>query len=80
MREFLAVLANCLNSPAPKTDLQPPFPHSPPCLFFIVEAGADKEIRKKSAKKVFEINFDEDVNFEPYFRETRVCTGLECGA
>ncbi|XP_019354508.1 condensin complex subunit 2 isoform X2 [Alligator mississippiensis] len=41
-----------------------------------LEAGADKEIRKKSAKKVFEINFDEDVNFEPYFRETRAATTM----
>uniref|UniRef100_A0A7M4F4L1 Condensin complex subunit 2 n=1 Tax=Crocodylus porosus TaxID=8502 RepID=A0A7M4F4L1_CROPO len=41
-----------------------------------LEAGADKEIRKKNAKKVFEINFDEDVNFEPYFQETRAATTM----
>lgn len=34
----------------------------------------EKEKKKRKAKKVFELNFDEDVNFEVYFRVTRAAT------
>lgn len=43
---------------------------------FLSAASADseKENKKKKAKKAFEVNFDEDVDFETYFRKTKVCT------
>ncbi|MGH0176156.1 UNVERIFIED_CONTAM: hypothetical protein FKN15_072134 [Acipenser sinensis] len=34
----------------------------------------EKEKKKRKAKKAFELNFDEDVNFEVYFRVTRAAT------
>ncbi|NXK14345.1 CND2 protein, partial [Herpetotheres cachinnans] len=34
-------------------------------------ADSTKETRKKSAKKAFEINFDEDIDFKTYFRKTK---------
>ncbi|KFZ53876.1 Condensin complex subunit 2, partial [Podiceps cristatus] len=34
-------------------------------------ADSEKETKKRSAKKAFEINFDEDVDFEVYFRKTK---------
>uniref|UniRef100_A0A672G8R7 Condensin complex subunit 2 n=1 Tax=Salarias fasciatus TaxID=181472 RepID=A0A672G8R7_SALFA len=39
----------------------------------------DKEPRKRKPKKAFEIDFSEDVNFETYFRTTRVKTWLPFG-
>jgi len=43
---------------------------------FLSAASADseKENKKKKAKKAFEVNFDEDVDFEAYFRKTKVRT------
>lgn len=37
------------------------------------DANSEKEIKKRSTKKAFEINFDEDIDFETYFRKTKVC-------
>ncbi|XP_056889851.1 condensin complex subunit 2 [Takifugu flavidus] len=34
----------------------------------------DKEMRKRKAKKTFEIDFSDDVNFDTYFRTTRAAT------
>lgn len=34
----------------------------------------DKETRKRKPKKTFEIDFNDDVNFDTYFRTTRVRT------
>lgn len=34
----------------------------------------DKETRKRKPKKTFEIDFEEDVNFDTYFRTTRAAT------
>ncbi|XP_069037710.1 condensin complex subunit 2 [Lepisosteus oculatus] len=34
----------------------------------------DKENKKRKPKKAFELNFNEDVNFEIYFRKTRAAT------
>lgn len=34
----------------------------------------DKEPRKRKPKKTFEIDFGDDVNFDTYFRTTRVRT------
>ncbi|XP_061585826.1 condensin complex subunit 2 [Cololabis saira] len=34
----------------------------------------DKETRKRKPKKVFEMDFDEDVNFDTFFRSTRAAT------
>lgn len=36
----------------------------------------DKETRKRKPKKTFEIDFNDDVNFDTYFRTTRVRTLL----
>nr|XP_009478408.1 PREDICTED: condensin complex subunit 2 [Pelecanus crispus] len=34
-------------------------------------AGSEKQTKKRSAKKAFEINFDEDIDFDAYFRKTK---------
>lgn len=49
--------------------------HKALTVSFLSAAGADaeKEAKKRSAKKAFEINFDEDIDFEAYFRKTKVC-------
>ncbi|XP_049687244.1 condensin complex subunit 2 isoform X2 [Accipiter gentilis] len=39
-------------------------------------ADAEKEAKKRSAKKAFEINFDEDIDFEAYFRKTKASVTL----
>lgn len=41
-------------------------------LVFTVDHLPDKETRKRKPKKTFEIDFEEDVNFDTYFRTTRV--------
>lgn len=46
-----------------------PFPHSPSST---VDHLPDKETRKRKPKKTFEIDFSDDVNFDTYFRTTRV--------
>ncbi|KAL4636024.1 condensin complex subunit 2 [Arapaima gigas] len=40
----------------------------------------DKETQKKKAKKMFELNFDEDINFDSYFRTTRAATTISKSA
>ncbi|NWR80173.1 CND2 protein, partial [Centropus unirufus] len=35
------------------------------------DAQSEKETKKKNAKKAFEIDFDEDIEFETYFRKTK---------
>ncbi|XP_067168497.1 condensin complex subunit 2 [Apteryx mantelli] len=40
------------------------------------DAVSEKETKKKNAKKVFEINFDEDIDFEVYFRKTKAAVTL----
>lgn len=41
-------------------------------LLSAADADSEKETKKRSAKKAFEINFDEDIDFEAYFRKTKV--------
>lgn len=43
---------------------------------FLSAAGvvSEQQNKKKNAKKVFEVNFDEDIDFKTYFRKTKVCT------
>ncbi|XP_009586098.1 PREDICTED: condensin complex subunit 2 isoform X2 [Fulmarus glacialis] len=40
------------------------------------DADSEKEAKKRSAKKAFEINFDEDIDFEAYFRKTKASVTL----
>ncbi|XP_042333052.1 condensin complex subunit 2 [Sceloporus undulatus] len=40
------------------------------------DANSEKVSKRKPPKKTFEIVFDEEVNFEPYFRKTRAATTL----
>ncbi|KAM9608127.1 condensin complex subunit 2 isoform 1-T1 [Morphnus guianensis] len=40
------------------------------------DADSEKETKKRSAKKAFEINFDEDIDFEAYFRKTKASVTL----
>ncbi|OXB74794.1 UNVERIFIED_CONTAM: hypothetical protein H355_000054 [Colinus virginianus] len=40
------------------------------------KSNAEKENKKRSAKKAFEVNFDEDVDFEMYFRKTKAALTL----
>jgi len=40
------------------------------------DADSEKETRKRCAKKAFEINFDEDIDFKAHFRKTKVCAGF----
>ncbi|XP_061762968.1 condensin complex subunit 2 isoform X1 [Nerophis ophidion] len=40
----------------------------------------DKETRKKKPKKSFEMDFNADVNFDPYFRTTRAATTISKSA
>lgn len=37
------------------------------------DATSCAENKKKSAKKDFEINFDDDIDFDAYFQKTKVC-------
>ncbi|NWS13635.1 CND2 protein, partial [Pachyramphus minor] len=39
-------------------------------------ANSEKETRKRNAKQEFELNFDEDIDFEAYFRKTKTPTTL----
>ncbi|XP_013152177.2 condensin complex subunit 2 isoform X1 [Falco peregrinus] len=39
-------------------------------------AASTKEAKKKNAKKAFEINFDEDIDFKTYFRKTKASVVL----
>ncbi|NXE57407.1 CND2 protein, partial [Casuarius casuarius] len=41
-----------------------------------LDAVSEKETKKKNAKKVFEIDFDEDIDFEVYFRKTKAAVTL----
>ncbi|XP_030058345.1 condensin complex subunit 2 [Microcaecilia unicolor] len=38
--------------------------------------NSEKNIKMKKAKKIFELNFEEDIDFEIHFRETRAATTL----
>ncbi|KFQ15418.1 Condensin complex subunit 2, partial [Leptosomus discolor] len=40
------------------------------------EADSGKETKKRNAKKAFEVNFDEDVDFEVHFRKTKASVTL----
>ncbi|KFQ68727.1 Condensin complex subunit 2, partial [Phaethon lepturus] len=40
------------------------------------EADSEKETKKRCAKKAFEMNFDEDIDFEAYFRKTKASVTL----
>ncbi|KAK9522288.1 hypothetical protein VZT92_018763 [Zoarces viviparus] len=40
----------------------------------------DKETRKRKPKKIFEIDFNDDVNFDTYFRTTRAATTISKSA
>ncbi|OXB54079.1 hypothetical protein ASZ78_005591 [Callipepla squamata] len=40
------------------------------------KSNAEKENKKRNAKKAFEVNFDEDVDFEMYFRKTKAALTL----
>ncbi|KFQ78423.1 Condensin complex subunit 2, partial [Phoenicopterus ruber ruber] len=40
------------------------------------DADSEKETKKRSAKKAFEVNFDEDIDFEAYFRKTKASVTL----
>lgn len=48
-------------------------------LVSAVDHLPDKETRKRKPKKAFEIDFEEDVNFDTYFRTTRVSEGAFSG-
>ncbi|NXK97509.1 CND2 protein, partial [Formicarius rufipectus] len=40
------------------------------------DADSEKEPKRKNAKKVFELNFDEDIDFETYFHQTKASVTL----
>ncbi|NXS65004.1 CND2 protein, partial [Pandion haliaetus] len=40
------------------------------------DADSEKETKKRSVKKAFEMNFDEDIDFEAYFRKTKASITL----
>uniref|UniRef100_A0A6J0SLG3 Condensin complex subunit 2 n=1 Tax=Pogona vitticeps TaxID=103695 RepID=A0A6J0SLG3_9SAUR len=40
------------------------------------DANPEKVSRRKAAKKAFELHFEEEVDFDPYFRKTRAATTL----
>ncbi|XP_009989848.1 PREDICTED: condensin complex subunit 2 isoform X2 [Tauraco erythrolophus] len=40
------------------------------------DADSEKEAKKRSAKKAFEVNFDEDIDFQTYFRKTKASVTL----
>ncbi|NXW54087.1 CND2 protein, partial [Eurystomus gularis] len=40
------------------------------------DADSERETKKRNAKKVFEMNFDEDIDFEAYFRKTKASVTL----
>ncbi|XP_075300719.1 condensin complex subunit 2 isoform X1 [Opisthocomus hoazin] len=40
------------------------------------DADSEKETRKRCAKKAFEINFDEDIDFKAHFRKTKASVTL----
>lgn len=40
------------------------------------DAALKSENRKKSTKKEFEINFDDDIDFDVYFGKAKVCAGF----
>lgn len=50
---------------------------SVPSLSISAEDATSKtENRKKSTKKEFEINFDDDIDFDVYFGKAKVCTAF----
>ena len=40
----------------------------------LVDHLPEREKSKRKVKKIFELDFNEDFNFEPHFRSTRVST------
>ncbi|NWV11511.1 CND2 protein, partial [Ptilonorhynchus violaceus] len=40
------------------------------------DAGSEKESRRRNTRKVFEVDFEEDVDFEVHFRKTKASTTL----
>ncbi|NXP09967.1 CND2 protein, partial [Thinocorus orbignyianus] len=40
------------------------------------DANSEKETKKRNTKKAFELNFDEDIDFEAYFRKTKASVTL----
>ncbi|XP_074784597.1 condensin complex subunit 2 isoform X1 [Athene noctua] len=40
------------------------------------DGSSEKETKKRNAKKAFEINFDEDIDFDTYFRKTKASITL----
>ncbi|NWU29363.1 CND2 protein, partial [Dyaphorophyia castanea] len=38
--------------------------------------GSERQSRQRNPRKVFELNFEEDVDFEPHFRKTKASTTL----
>ncbi|XP_035754779.1 condensin complex subunit 2 isoform X1 [Egretta garzetta] len=40
------------------------------------DADSERETKKRNAKKAFEINFDEDIDFKAYFRKTKAAVTL----
>lgn len=51
---------------------RPFFPALSRVWSFVVDHLPDKEMRRRKPKKTFEIDFSDDVNFDTYFRTTRV--------
>ncbi|NWV90181.1 CND2 protein, partial [Machaerirhynchus nigripectus] len=40
------------------------------------DTGSERESRQRNPRKVFELDFEEDVDFEPHFRKTKASTTL----
>ncbi|XP_068891515.1 condensin complex subunit 2 isoform X1 [Aphelocoma coerulescens] len=40
------------------------------------DTGSERESRRRNPRKVFELDFEEDVDFEPHFRKTKASTTL----
>lgn len=69
----------CLSWPQAVTDLSFPSPFSPIfSLFFSLLSspsaapGPEKDSRRKLPRKVFELDFQEDIDFPAHFRKTKV--------
>lgn len=44
-------------------------------FFSAADADSERETKKRNAKVAFEINFEEDIDFDAHFRKTKVCAG-----
>lgn len=47
-------------------------------MFVSTVATSQIENKKKNPKKDFEINFDDDIDFDTYFIKTKVCARFIC--